>query len=185
MSVAAIVLAAGASRRLGELKQLVRLQNETLVERAVRVCREAGCNPVVVVLGASADRVREACSFNDALVVVNEGWSEGMGGSVRAGVNALGPGVNGCVVTACDMPAVSPEHLRKLMTADEITASFYAGRRGVPAYFPQSMFERLMELRGDAGAREMLKNAPAVDLAGGEMDVDTIEDLAAARKTFG
>lgn len=79
MSVAAIVLAAGASRRLGELKQLVSLQGETLVERAVRVCREAGCNPVVVVLGASADRVRKTCSFKDVLVVVNEGWPEGMG----------------------------------------------------------------------------------------------------------
>jgi CTP:molybdopterin cytidylyltransferase MocA len=82
------------------------------------------------------------------------------------------------------MPAVSPEHLRKLMTADEVTASFYAGRRGVPAYFPRAMFERLMELRGDAGAREMLKNASAVELAGGEMDVDTAEDLANARETF-
>ena len=185
MNVAAIVLAAGASRRLGELKQLVRLQDETLVERAVRVCREAGCNPVVVVLGASADRVRETCSFKDALVIVNEGWSEGMGGSVRVGVNALGPGVNGCVITTCDMPAVSPEHLRKLITADEVTASFYAGRHGVPAYFPQAMFRRLMELQGDTGAREMLKNASAVELAGGEMDVDTVEDLANARETFG
>jgi CTP:molybdopterin cytidylyltransferase MocA len=72
-----------------------------------------------------------------------------------------------------------------LMTADEVTASFYAGRRGVPAYFPRAMFERLMELRGDAGAREMLKNAPAVELAGGEMDVDTAEDLVNARETFG
>jgi CTP:molybdopterin cytidylyltransferase MocA len=83
------------------------------------------------------------------------------------------------------MPAVSAEHLRELMTADEVTASSYAGRRGVPAYFPRSMFERLIELRGDAGAREMLKDAPAVQLAGGEMDVDTAEDLAKARERFG
>lgn len=100
------------------------------------------------------------------------------------GVNALGLGVNGCVIMTCDMPAVSPEHLRKLMTADEVTASFYAGRRGVPAYFPRVMFERLMERRGDAGAREMLKDASAVELAGGEMDVDTAEDLAKARGIF-
>jgi CTP:molybdopterin cytidylyltransferase MocA len=185
VSVAAVVLAAGASRRLGELKQLVRLQDETLVERAVRVCREAGCEPVVVVLGASADRVRETCSLKTALSVINEDWSDGMGSSVRTGIGSLGPNVNGCVIMTCDMPAVSPEHLRKLMSAEEVTASFYGERRGVPAYFPRARFTELMELRGDAGAREMLRDAPAVQLAGGEMDVDTAEDLAKARERFG
>ena len=183
MSVAGVVLAAGASRRLGDLKQLVRLRGETLVERAVRVCREAGCDPVVVVLGASAAKVQEACSLQGAVVVLNEEWAEGMSASVRAGVGALGE-VDGCVVATCDMPAVSAEHLRELMKAGETTASAYAGRRGVPAYFPRAMFERLMALRGDAGARELLKDAPVVELAGGEIDIDTAEDLARVQKIF-
>jgi len=185
VKIAAVVLAAGASRRLGELKQLIRLGGETLVERTVRVCREAGCDPVVVVLGASAEAVRRGCLLESAVVVVNDGWSEGMGSSVRVGVGALGGDVEGCVVTTCDMPAVSPEHLRELMRMGDVASSSYAGRRGVPAYFPREMFGSLAELRGDAGARELLKGARTVELVGGEMDVDTVEDLARAQERFG
>ena len=184
-SVAAVVLAAGASRRLGELKQLVRLNGETLVERAVRVCREAACSPVVVVLGASADKVRERCSFGDAAVVTNDEWAEGMGSSVRSGVRALPLDMDGCVITTCDQPAVTAEHLRALMASGEIMASAYAGRRGVPAYFPKMMFVELKNLRGEAGARQLLKDAKALDLAGGELDVDTPADLERVQELFG
>jgi CTP:molybdopterin cytidylyltransferase MocA len=183
-SVAAMVLAAGASRRLGESKQLVRLNGETLLERAVRVCSEAGCSPVVVVLGASAAQVRKLCALGDAAVVTNDEWSEGMGSSVRRGVRALPPSVKGCVITMCDQPAVTAEHLRALMASGELTASAYAGRRGVPAYFPLKMFAELMDLRGDAGARQLLKDAKALELANGELDVDTPADLERARRLF-
>jgi molybdenum cofactor cytidylyltransferase len=183
--IAAVVLAAGASRRLGELKQLIRLDGETLVERAVRVCREAGCEPVVVVLGASANLVRQSCVLGDALVIVNEQWADGMASSLRAGVRALEPDVEGCVIIACDQPAVTAQHLRDLIASGDTTASEYVGRRGVPAYFPAGMFPALMRLYGDAGAREMLKETRAVKLPGGELDVDTPDDLARARELFG
>jgi CTP:molybdopterin cytidylyltransferase MocA len=181
---AAIVLAAGASRRLGEPKQLIRLGGETLLARTVRVCREAKCAPIVVVLGASSNAIRRQCRLEDTMIVVNDAWSEGMGSSLQAGVNALDSGVDGCVIVTCDMPAVSPAHLRELMKTGEITASEYAGRRGVPAYFPASTFAALMQLRGDAGARDLLKAANAVQLPGGELDVDTEQDLERARTLF-
>ncbi len=184
MSIAAVVLAAGASTRLGEPKQLVRLGGESLLERAVRVAREAGCSPVVVVLGASAGMIRSTCDLGDARVVVNEDWASGMGSSVAVGVSGL-QGVDGCVVMTCDMPAVTASHLRSLMAADEVTASAYAGRRGVPAYFPASAFAALRELRGDAGARELLKEARCVELVGGELDVDTVGDLERVRELLG
>jgi molybdenum cofactor cytidylyltransferase len=173
---AAVVLAAGASTRLGEPKQLVRLAGETLLERAVRTAREAGCSPVVVVLGAEADQIAEECDLSDAVVVVNEEWSEGMASSIRVGVGAL-QDADGVVLMACDQPAVSAAHLRALMKTGEATASAYAGRRGVPAYLPAASFAQLMELRGDVGARELLRGADAVELANGELDVDTGEDL--------
>jgi len=181
---AAVVLAAGASRRFGTPKQLILLGGETLVDRAVRICRDAGCDPVIVVLGASANAVREQCSLESTVVVMNEAWAEGMGSSVRVGVNALGADLDGCVVMTCDMPAVSAEHLQKLMRSSHVTASAYAGRHGVPAFFPREMFRHLLGLRGDDGARELLREAAAVELAGGEMDVDTAEDLARAREFF-
>ena len=183
MRVAAVVLAAGASSRLGSPKQLVRLGEENLLERAIRVAREAGCEPVVVVLGASAEAIRSHCSLGEAQVVVNEGWASGMGGSIGVGVGAL-QDVDGCVVMTCDMPAVTAEHLRLLM-GGEATASSYAGRKGVPAYFPAGVFGELMALRGDVGARELLVGARAVELVGGELDLDTVGDLERVRGMFG
>lgn len=177
----AVVLAAGASVRFGSPKQLARLDGETLLERAVRVAREAGCEPVVVVLGASAELIRAQCVLGDAVVVVNEDWTSGMGSSIRCGVAELRD-VDGCVLMTCDMPAVTAVHLRALMTG-ETTASAYAGRCGVPAYFPAERFAELVKLHGDSGARALLGDARAVELAGGEMDVDTVVDLDRAIHT--
>lgn len=185
MSVAAIVLAAGSSRRLGEPKQLIRLGGETLIERTVRVCREAGCVPVVVVLGSASAAIQEQCCLKDAVVVTNDDWNEGMGSSLRTGVNALDRGADGCVIATCDMPAVTSNHLRQLMRSGEVTSSEYAGRRGVPAYFPASSFTALKQLSGDTGARDLLKDACTVPLPGGELDVDTLQDLKRARELFG
>ena len=112
----AVVLAAGASVRLGEPKQLVTIAGETLLERAVRAAREAGCSPVVVVLGADAERIAEQCDLSDAVVVVNDAWSEGMASSIRVGVGAL-QDADGVVLMTCDQPAVSAAHLRALLQA--------------------------------------------------------------------
>ena len=177
---AAVVLAAGASTRLGQPKQLVRIGSETLLERAVRTAEAAGLAPVIVVLGSGAKRVAEECDLRRAWVVVNAAWAEGMGSSVRAGIELAGsfPEVAGAVVMTCDMPGVTAEHLRVLTAvSDEVVASTYGGRRGVPAYFPRAAFTELLRLRGDAGARELLRQARVSELVGGEMDVDTVADL--------
>jgi molybdenum cofactor cytidylyltransferase len=184
MRVAAIVLAAGESKRLGEPKQLVPFGWENLLERAVRVAGEAGCSPVIVVLGASAEAVRSGCELANAVVVVNQDWAQGMGGSIRLGVGALRD-VDACVVMTCDMPAVTADHLRALMITGELTASQYGGRRGVPAYFPQKSFSSLMALSGDTGAKELLRSGRCVELIGGELDIDTPADLAKIQKIFG
>jgi CTP:molybdopterin cytidylyltransferase MocA len=180
---AAVVLAAGASTRLGEPKQLVMLGGETLLERAVRVAHEAGCAPVVVVLGAAAELVAARCDLGSAVVVVNEAWEEGMASSIRVGIGGVG-GADGVVLMTCDQPAVTAEHLLALMAAGQVTASAYAERRGVPAYFPGAAFPALAALRGDAGARELLRGTATVELVGGELDVDTATDLAEATRLF-
>ncbi|MBB5341709.1 NTP transferase domain-containing protein [Tunturiibacter gelidoferens] len=182
--IGAVILAAGASRRLGEPKQLVKIGAENLLEHSVRVAREAGFSPVVVVLGASAESIEAECELGDADVLRNDNWCEGMSASVRVGVGALHD-LDGCVVMTCDMPGVTALHLRSLAASGEVAGSTYDGRRGVPAYFPASLFKDLMELRGDAGAKDLLRSAQCVALAGGELDVDTIEDLVRARELFG
>jgi molybdenum cofactor cytidylyltransferase len=188
---AAVVLAAGGSTRLGEPKQLVVIGGETLLERAVRTARAAGCVPVLVVLGAAAEEVRARCDLGDAVVIVNPDWEEGMASSIGVGLRAARVGVGavkdieGVVLMTCDQPAVTAEHLRALMAAGEVTASAYAGRRGVPAYFTASSFAALLQLKGDAGARELLRGVRAIELANGELDVDTTADVDAAKRLCG
>lgn len=183
--VAAVVLAAGGSTRLGSAKQLVRLHGETLLDRAVRVAREAGCAPVVVVLGARAEEIQRVCSLDGTTVVLNTSWQEGMGSSVRVGIAALPSDTCAAVVLACDQPAVTAAHLRALVAREEdVVASCYAGRRGVPACFRAAIFADLLELRGDQGARALIQKATAIDLPDGELDIDTPETLAAVLQHF-
>lgn len=182
--IAAVVLAAGASRRLGSPKQLAMLGDERLLERAVRLARAAGCSPVIVVLGAEHERVLADCRLGDAVPVIHDKWEEGMGSSIRLGVRAC-EAAAGVVVMTCDQPAVTVKHLQLLMRGTNVKASSYAGRKGVPAFFPARYFGELKALGGDLGARELLRSADAVDLEGGELDVDTVEELERARSLFG
>ena len=184
--VAAIILAAGASTRLGEPKQLVTLAGERLLERAIRIAREAGCAPVIAVLGSDAQRIADECTLTGAQVIVNETWSEGMAASIRAGVRAIRYLADAAIVMTCDQPAVTSEHLKQLMAiglADTV-ASHYDGRAGVPACFPATCFDDLLSLRGDAGARHLLASAQTINLPQGGLDIDTPSALDAARKRY-
>jgi molybdenum cofactor cytidylyltransferase len=172
VKIAGVVLAAGASTRLGRPKQMVLIEGETLVERAVRLAIEAGLSPVILV---AAD---EALKVAGAETVLNEEASEGMASSIRCGVNAV-QGCDGVVLMACDQPALSVQHLQALIAEPaEIAGSAYAGRVGVPAYFPNSSFEALLALEGDAGARELLRGMRQVSNENLSFDIDTKEDLA-------
>ncbi len=185
----AVVLAAGASTRLGELKQLARLGDETLLDRAVRVAKDAGCSPIVVVLGYDAWRMRETCDLSGTIVLLNRRYDEGMASSIQCGLKGIGEATGcseatGCIVMTCDQPAVTAQHLQALMANGDLAASQYAGRRGVPAYFPASTFDELKKLTGDTGARALLQTARTVELPHGELDIDTTQDLEQARKLF-
>ncbi len=178
--IAGIVLAAGFSRRLGRPKQLVELLGETLLQRAVRTAHEAGLNPLVVVINADVSAV----DLPNCNVVVNAEAAEGMASSVRCGVKALESSqVAGAVVMTCDQVAVTPEHLRALCAElEDATGSGYAGKVGVPAYFPSAMFTKLLTLRGDQGARDLLARARCVATEALALDVDTEEELARAEQ---
>ena len=179
---AAIVLAAGASRRLGQPKQDILFNGETLLERILRVSSLADLDPVYVIVAPG--RRLDLPPF--ARILPNPDAAEGMASSIRTGVmNAMRDRCEGAVVLACDQPAVTADHLRNLIgNGSQIAASFYAGRKGVPAYFPASAFAKLLELRGDTGARDLIANAPALPLRNGELDIDTAEDLARALELY-
>ena len=183
--LAALVLAAGASTRLGQPKQLLEYQGELLVERAVRVAREAGAHAVFVVLGAHYQPIFRVLSNIDppVRVLLNQGWQQGMGNSIALGAAAADrDGVDDLLVLTCDQIHVTAEHLRLLVRAsrrDHVVASVYAEHRGVPALFPEFSFHALQELRGDTGARDLLQKEDvlSVPFPLGDIDIDTPKDL--------
>ena len=184
MRVAGIVLAAGASTRFGSAKQLAELNGERLLERSIRVAKEAGLQPILVVLGARAAEIQATCSLGDATVHWNAEWPEGMGASIRKGVAAVAQDCDGLILLTCDQPTADSSHLRQLVesgSTSEAVGSRYADRVGVPAFFPAALFGSLMQLRGDQGARHLLRRAIAIDLPDGELDVDTGEMLEVVR----
>ena len=105
---AAIILAAGASHRLGQPKQLVTYNGETLIQRSIRIVTEAGASPVIVVLGANAAQIREVILVVPSIhIIENESWSEGMASSIRTGIAALrqySPHAQSTLILACDQP---------------------------------------------------------------------------------
>jgi len=182
VSIAAVVLAAGASRRLGRPKQDVVIAGETLLEHAVRVAQDAGLSPVIVVVRPEGD-FGHSLRQQGALVVLNDRAEEGMASSIRLGVNAARMlKATGVVLMTCDQVAVTPEHLRELCAEPDAAAgSGYAGKVGIPAYFPAASFAELMKLQGDTGARDLLRGARTVATEALAFDVDTEEDVARAR----
>jgi molybdenum cofactor cytidylyltransferase len=118
--IAAVVLAAGQSSRLGRPKQLVAFDGRSLIRRAVEAALEGGCAPVIAVLGASAREVRQEVEPFNVHIVVNENWRVGMAGSIRtgmAGLAAIGASVEAVVLLGCDQPGLDAEVIRRLLDA--------------------------------------------------------------------
>lgn len=184
---AGLLLAAGEGRRLGRPKALVELGGERLVDRGVRTLREAGCGPVVVVIGAAPIEVV------GAVVVPNPEWRSGMGSSLRAGLAALPPGCPAVVITLVDQPGVTPEAIGLLTDAyragARIAVATYGGEPRNPVLVAREHFADIAEKAvGDVGARGFLRAHPELvmsvpcDAVSAPYDIDTPEDLAALRQ---
>ena len=186
--VAAVILAAGASSRMGSPKQTLRYRGESLLRRAALAALGAGCRPVVVVTGAHAELSRRELEGLGVREAFNPHWETGMASSVRAGVEALaGADADGVVLMLCDQPHVTAEVISGLVAAHRATlrsvvASAYGGGFGVPALFGRTLFAELAQLEGAAGARQVIKRhaseAHFLPFPGGETDVDTPDDFS-------
>lgn len=166
----AIVLAAGGSSRLGAAKQLLPFRGRTLLQHAIETARVVSPHVRVVVNPALRDAARGVD------VVVNEEWEEGIASSIRRGLDGIASDV---LLTLCDQPLVTPEHLRALVEAGApIAASRYGGVAGVPAFFAARHLDELRALRGDQGARRLIEQYGAATIAfePAAFDVDTPVD---------
>jgi xanthine dehydrogenase accessory factor len=187
--IATVVLAAGASRRLGSPKQLVELDGSPLVRRVATTCLAAGTGPVGVVLGASAAAVAHALRELRVAQVTNELWQEGIASSIRAAVRwAESSNAGALLITLSDQPLITPAHLVALRDAwlagAPIAASRFRGILGAPAIFDRSRWDALARLEGDQGAARLLRDADvvAIDWPAGAVDIDTADDVEALVK---
>ncbi len=163
-SVTALVLAAGGSTRFGSPKQLYEIEGEPLVRRAARLAGEAGCRPVIVILGAAAEACRRALTSESVEIVEHPGWREGMGSSMAAGARALlahPTKTAGVLILLCDQVALTAESLRLLVGAWELDpagarVSAFADVTGPPVIIPAAWLPDLAALTGDQGARQVL-----------------------------
>ena len=176
---------------MGEPKQLLPVMGGPLIVRAVEAALGSSAWPVVVVLGAHAEKIRPLLSRHPVLIAENSAWIEGMASSLRTGIATLqqfSRSINAAVVALCDQPAFSTEVIERLAatqraTGRSIVAARYNGRNGAPALFLSEHFGALASLTGEAGARDLLNSVPehvaTIDLPELATDLDTPSDYAA------
>ncbi|HEV7706440.1 MAG TPA: nucleotidyltransferase family protein [Gemmatimonadaceae bacterium] len=189
-SIAAVVLAAGGSSRLGTPKQLIDFRGEPLVRRAARAAAEAGANPVVVVLGAEATEIARALGGVESVSsIVNDLWQSGLASSLAMGIREavrISPRCDALLIITGDQPLVSVEALRALLDTfvgdARLVAAEYSGTIGVPAIIGSEHFAAMLALEGDVGAgrwlRSRMSEVVRVPIAEAAFDIDTAEDRA-------
>ena len=193
LRVAGIVLAAGASRRMGRNKMLLELEGEALVRRAARRALAAGLSPVVVVLGHEADRVRAALADLGVLIALNPDFAGPTSGSLHAALDLLGEDVGAAVVLLGDMVHVSEAALAELMRRARsshapLVVSRYGDVTAPPLLFRRALFGELLAWTGEGCGKAVVQahkhEALYVDRPAGLLvDVDTPEDFQAAQNS--
>ena len=192
--IAAVVLAAGRSTRMGATNKLTAdYDGKALVRRVVEAALETGARPVIVVCGHERDAVRACLEGLDVSFVENPAFADGLSTSLRAGIAALAEDIDAAVVMLGDMPLVRPAHVRRLVAAFEAEPAGIAavpvhdGEWGNPVILARALFAEVSTLTGDAGARKLLQahKDKVIEVPIGEdavsLDIDTPEALEALR----
>lgn len=187
-AVGLIILAAGASTRLGTPKQLLTYGGQSLLFRATKTALASICQPVVIVLGAYAEPLKQEVKDLPVEVVENPNWTEGMSSSIRTGITAINhfsDKIDAAILMLCDQPFVSVDIINNLVETYRVTnqliiASEYSESLGVPALFSRSLFAELLILKGAEGAKRVItKYSNKVDkiaFSDGAVDIDTPHD---------
>ena len=191
---AIIILAAGSSSRLGEPKQLLKINGETLLEKSMTIALQTGVQDVFVVLGAGEKELRPQLENRPVHIIQNMNWSKGIGSSLKAGLareRQYRPDIQCVVIMVCDQPHVTASHLMQLLethhaTQKAIVASSYSSTAGVPVLFAKSVFTQLEQLEDGHGAKKIMEAHPefleTVDFPGGSIDLDTPDDVRRFRQ---
>jgi molybdenum cofactor cytidylyltransferase len=183
-----VLLAAGGSARLGQAKQLLLLGERSLFQHSLDIALGSKAGPIVAVYGANAEQLKPQLSNKRVHFVYNAVWEQGIASSISVGLSTilnLNPNLQRVIFMVCDQPFVTTSLLNKLIITNSITgkrivASFYEDTWGTPTLFTKTYFKELLELKGDEGARSILRqNVQAVAPVAfpmGHIDIDTQED---------
>ncbi|NEP52557.1 MAG: nucleotidyltransferase family protein [Moorea sp. SIO3C2] len=196
-NIAIIILAAGASTRMGRPKQLLAYQGCSLLRHSIETAMASVCKPVVVVLGANAQQIYSEVNQPSVTVVENSDWNLGMGSSIRSGILSLATcseTIEAAVITVCDQPFLSPEIINHLVAAyhgmgKTIVACQYADTLGVPVLFKHIFFSELATLDESVGAKKLINKyyneVFSIPFPLGVIDIDTPRDYQQLQKNQG
>ncbi|HXD79893.1 MAG TPA: nucleotidyltransferase family protein [Puia sp.] len=187
MKIGVVILAAGASERLGRPKQLLRYKGKSLIRHSIAAALGSSASSCMVVLGAGYDEiVREVPTGLRVKILDNQNWKEGMSSSIRAAIGA-DPGMEYGIFMVADQPFIESSVLDELIdtqkrTGKPIVVCEYDGSVGTPAMFHRSIFPELLALKGDHGAKKVVLGHPddcaKVPFPKGKIDIDTEDDYA-------
>lgn len=191
--VSAVVLAAGMSKRMGAPKQLLQISGKTLLQNVLDNLRHSNVSEIVVVLGASAQEIRNQLDVANLRVIINDAFEAGMGTSLRAGLSAVNPIAEAALIVLADQPFVAAATFDRLIEQyrkhkPQIALPLYKGFRGNPVLLDRSVFPEVMSLNGDIGCRAIfgahndnILKVPVEDI-GVLLDIDTTTDLEKLRQ---
>lgn len=191
--VAGIILAAGGSSRFGGVKQLLPWGKTNLINTVIGTAKAAGLEPIVVVLGANSEKIRETIEDPDIQIVNNSNWDKGQSTSLKAGVNGINTDVEGVVFLLCDQPQISVNLVCSVveegLRTGKVIIPIIDDRRANPVFFPKSCFDLFEKLEGDAGGRQIVSSCPHTTLQWVDdwmaKDIDKPEDYQFLKDHFG
>lgn len=194
MKVSIIILAAGEASRMGVPKQLLHIEGKSLIKRMAEMAMDTPCYPIVVVLGANRSIIRKELDRMPVTVIDNAMWEKGMSSSIKMGLVGAYmtlKEVEAAIFLTVDMPMVSVDLIQQMIQKAEetkegeeaplIVACKYENQLGIPVLFKRELFNELLELTGDNGAKKVLKAHPdktaVVDFPQGKIDLDTMDEF--------
>lgn len=193
--IAIVLLAAGASKRFGAVKQLLEWENATLIQQAINTINGVPIAEKMVVLGAHANRIQSKTDFKGVTVLVNADWSMGLGKSIGVSVDYLlenHNNIDAILFLLADQPLIDLDYLNTMIgtfnsdTSQIIASSYGGGKKGVPALFGRNYFDELSQLNSDQGAKSIIKkhqkHVEVLDAEHLVFDIDTKEDYAKLRR---
>ena len=193
MNVAILILAAGGSSRMGKAKQLLPVQHTTLLGVAIENAQKSNAKQLYCVLGEHAEQIQETIEKYSINIIHNPNYKNGLSSSIVKGIKHLkSKPIDAILVMLADQPKVDTSYLNALIDSfynhsSKISASNYSGIYGVPAIFPKKYIEKLLNLKGDKGAKDLLnsKKEQVISLTSDKLiDIDTQDEYLSFLKSL-